>query len=143
MSNEAVTQMQSQIEKTVAGPARTYASLMLDHFEKLATLQFEAARTYADTGVQQARAALEVKNPSDIQAYFDNQQKVARELGERIKGDFDKVASLNQAFAQNAQKVAQESAQTVSKAAEDNVKNVSKAAQETTKKVTQAAGQGK
>lgn len=138
MSNEPVNQMQSQIENTVAGPARTYASLVVDHAEQLANLQLEAAKAYTETGVQQVRAALDVKNPSDVQSLVENQQKVAKELGERIKGDVEKVASLNQTFAQNAQKVTQESAQTVSKAAEDNVKNVSKAAQESIKKATQA-----
>ena len=60
--------------------------------------------------------------------FLQNQQQAAKELGERVKGDVEKVVSLNQAFAQNAQKVTQDSAQ-----------NVSKAAQESTKKVTQAA----
>jgi phasin family protein len=128
MSNETVNQMQSQIENTVAAPARTYASLVLDHVEQLMNLQLEAAKAYTETGVQQARAALDVKNPSDVQAYVENQQKVAKELGERAKGDVEKVTSLNQTFAQNAQKVTQESAKKVSKAAQDGAKSANKAA---------------
>ena len=128
MSNDTVNQMQTQIENTVAGPARTYASMVLDHFEKLANLQFEAVKAYTETGMQQARAALDVKNPSDVQAYVENQQKAAKELGERMKGDAEKVASLNQTFAQNAQKVTQDSAQKASKAAQDGTKKDTQAA---------------
>ena len=127
MSNETAKQMQSQIENTVAGPARTYASLVLDHFEQLTSLQLETAKAYAETGLQQARAALEVKNSSDLQSYVANQQKVTQELSERIKGDVEKVTSLNQAFAKNAQKVTQDSAGEVSKAAEDNINKMTQA----------------
>ncbi len=117
MSNETVTQMQKQFDSTFGAPARSYASMVLDHVEQLANLQFEAAKAYAETGVQQARAALDVKDPSDVRAYVENQQKVAKELGERLKGDAEKVVSLNQAFAQSAQKFAQDNAQNVAKAA--------------------------
>ena len=119
MSNEPVNQMQTQIENTVARPARSYASFMLDHFEQLANLQFEAAKAYAETSMQQARAALEVKDSSDVRAYMENQQKVAKEMGERIKGDMERLVSLNQAFAQNAQNVTEESAKKASKAAQE------------------------
>lgn len=127
MSNETVNQMQSQIENTVAAPARTYAGLVLDHVEQLMSLQLETAKAYAETGVQQARAALEVRNPSDVQAYVDNQQQVARDLGERIKGDVEKVTALNQTFAQNAQKATQDSAQKVSEVAKEGAKKATQA----------------
>ena len=119
MSNEPVNQMQTEIENTVARPARNYASLVLDHFEQLANLQLEAAKAYADTGVQQARAALEVKDSSDVRAYMENQQKVAKEMSERIKDDMERLVSLNQAFAQNAQNVTEESTKKASKAAQE------------------------
>ena len=128
MSNETVNQIQNQFESTIAGPARTYASLVVNHFEQLANLQFEAARAYSEAGVQQMRAALAVKTPSDVQAYVQNQQQAAKEIGERIKGDVEKVASLNEAFAKDAQKVTEDSAEQVSKSAEEGIKQTSKAA---------------
>ena len=118
MSNETVSQIQKQFESTVATPARNYVGAVLEHFEQLANLQFDAAKAYAEASMQQARAALNIKDPSDLSAYIANQQKVVQELGERMKGDAEKVVSLNQAFSQKAQK-----------ATEANVKNVSKAAQ--------------
>lgn len=108
MSNETVNQMQSQIEKTAARPARTYASLVLDHFEQLTSLQLETAKACAETSIQQARAALEVKDSADLQGYVEYQQKVAKDLSERVKGDIEKATSLNQAFVQNAQKLTQD-----------------------------------
>ena len=143
MSNETVNQMQTQIEKTFSGPARTYASLVLDHFEQLGNLQFEAAKAYTDASMQQARAALDVKDPSDLRAYVESQQKAAKDMGERIKGDFEKVTSLNQSFAQNAQKASQESAEAVSKAAQENTEKASKAAQDAAKSGEKAASQSK
>ncbi|MCC5858559.1 MAG: phasin family protein [Ectothiorhodospiraceae bacterium] len=117
MSNETVTQVQQQFDSVFAGPARTYANLVLGHFEQLANVQLEAARAYIDTSVAQARIALEMKDPSDVRAYLENQQKVAKELGERTKGAAEKVVSLNQNFVQEVQKVAGESANSVSKVA--------------------------
>lgn len=128
MSNETVNQIQNQFENTIVGPARTYASLVLNHFEQLTNLQFAAAKAYSEAGVQQIRAALDVKNPSDVQAFVQNQQQAAKEMGERIKGDVEKVASLNQAFAKDTQKVTEDSAQKVSKSAEKGIKQASQAA---------------
>ncbi|PWG61901.1 phasin family protein [Spiribacter halobius] len=128
MTNDTVDQMNRQIEDTVAGPARTYASLVLDHVEQLASLQLEAARAYTEAGLQQARAALEVANPADLQSYVENQQKVARVLSERIKGDVEKVAALNQTFAQNAQKLTQDSAGKASTAAEEGTRQATRTA---------------
>lgn len=117
MSNETVAQVQKQFESVVGAPARTYASLVLDHFEQIAKVQTEAAKAYADTTFKQFRTAMDVKDPSDVRAYVENQQKVAQELGERVKGDAEKVVSLNQAFVEKAQKVAQDSAKSASAAA--------------------------
>ena len=122
---------QSQIEQAIAGSARAYASLVLDHFGQLTSLQLESAKTYAETGLQQARAALEVKSASDLQSYLESQQKVAKEMSERIRSDVEKVVSLNQTFAQEAQK-----------ATKDSAKEVSKSAEKATKKATQAAEDG-
>ncbi len=117
MNNETVTQVQKQFDSAFASPARTYAELVLGHFEQLANVQFEAAKAYIDTGVAQARSALEMKDPSDLRTYLENQQKVAKDLSERAKGDAEKVVSLNRDFAQKVQKVVGDSAKSVSKTA--------------------------
>lgn len=139
MTNQTVTEIQKQLDSALAAPARTYAGLVLEHVEQLANLQIEAAKAYTETGVQQARAALEVKDPSDVHSYVENQQKVAKDLGERIKGDAEKLVSLNRDFAQKAQKVTEESTRNVSKLAETGAKQASKSAQEATKTASKTA----
>ncbi|PWG61335.1 phasin family protein [Spiribacter halobius] len=131
MNSDTVNQFQSQIESTIAGPARAYASLVLDHFEQLTNLQLETVKGYTETGLKQTRAALDVKGPSDVQAYVESQQKVAKELGERVKNDVEKVTALNQTFAQNVQKVTQDSAQSVSKATQEGARKATQAAAKT------------
>ncbi|MBA1147666.1 phasin family protein [Ectothiorhodospiraceae bacterium WFHF3C12] len=129
MSNETVSQIQKQFDSTFAAPARNFVDSVVDHFEQLVNLQFGAAKAYADASVKQARAALDVKDPSDLNAYIANQQKVVQELGERMKGDAEKVVSLNQAFAQKTQKAAEENVANVSKATQESAKSTAKAAQ--------------
>lgn len=129
MSNETITQMQKQFDSTFAAPARDYFNAALDHFEQILGLQFDAAKAYVETGVQQARAALEIKDPTDLNAYVANQQRVYQELGERMKGSAEKVVYLNQAFAEKTQKAAEANVQTVSKAAQEGTKKVAKTAQ--------------
>lgn len=136
MSNEPNNNTQTESENTIGRSASSYASLVLDHFEQLANLQFEAAKAYADTSVQQARTALEVKDSSDVGAYMENQQTVAKEMSERFRDDMGRLVSLNLAFAQNAQQVAQDSAEEEPEAAEDSRE---KAAQDETQKEPKAA----
>lgn len=141
MSNESVNQMQQQFDNMIAAPMRTYTALMLDHFEQIANLQIEAMKTYTETGVQQARAALDIKDPTDVNAYIQNQQNAVREMGERLKGDADKVASMNQEFAEKARKVAEDNARNVSEAAQAGMNQAPGSAGKSTKSATKTTAQ--
>lgn len=110
MANATNSQTTEQLQRDVIEPARNYAELALNHFEKLVAIQYESARAFTDLGVQQTRAALEVRDQAGVQAYVESQQKAARAVGDRVKGDAEKVASLNQEFVQNAQKTAETTA---------------------------------
>ncbi len=127
MSNQIQKQYEEQIEKIVGGPARAFVGLALNHIESVADAQYEAARNYTDIGVRQFRAALDIRSPQDLQAYVQGQQEVAREIGERVKGDAEKFVALNQEFVQRARSLS-----------EENVKNVSKVAQGTARKAAKA-----
>jgi len=117
MSNETLNQFNAQFEKLFVGPARTYASLLVDHTEQLVKTQLEATKAYADVGLKQYRAALDIKDQKDLQSYVEGQQKLAQELGERVKGDAEKVVNLNQEFVQKAQKVAEDTTKSAAKTA--------------------------
>ncbi|MGD8430450.1 MAG: phasin family protein [Ectothiorhodospiraceae bacterium] len=118
MSYETLNKMNEQFEKLVLGPSRAYAGLAVDYVEKLTQAQLEASRSYSEAVLAQARAALDVKDADALKSYVENQQKLAQDLGERVKGDTEKVVAMNQEFAEKAQKLAQDSARDATQAAQ-------------------------
>ncbi|MCS4505461.1 hypothetical protein KBTX_02213 [wastewater metagenome] len=114
-------QFNQQIEKNLLTPTRDLTVMALDHFEKLAEVQFEAGKAYTDMGVQQLRALLNVRDQKGVQDYVESQQKLAQSVTDRLKGDAEKVVALNQEFTEKAQKAVQQ-----------NVTNATKAAQKAT-----------
>jgi 2-dehydro-3-deoxygluconokinase len=58
MTNENFSKYSEQAEKMLMGPTRDYVKLAMDYTEKLMEAQLEAAKTYSEIGLQQARAAL-------------------------------------------------------------------------------------
>lgn len=109
MSNAFDTkQVSEQFESLFFGPVRAYASLTVDYAEKLAHAQLDATKAYADTGLAQLRTLLSVKDAEGLRAYLEGQQKVAKDLAERLKGDAEKVVSLQQDFVQQSQKLTEE-----------------------------------
>jgi len=117
MNDKTFNQYNEQFEKLFVGPARAYAKLAVDYTEKLVTAQIEATRAYTEVGLGQARAALEIKDTQGLQAYAEGQQKVAKDLGERVKGDAGKVVELNQEFVDEARKLVESNVKTASEAA--------------------------
>ena len=123
MTNPTINQVNEQFEKFFGGPARAFADLTINHVEAMVNTQVEASRAYADLGMKQIRTALEIKQPQDVQGYIQGQQTVAKELGERLKGDAEKVVDLNRKFAEEAQKLSQQSAQNVQAATKTAAKS--------------------
>lgn len=123
MSNATLDQATQQFESLFFAPARSYAALSLDYTEKLLAAQFDAVKAYSDVSLSQARAALDIKDAEGLRSYVEGQQKVAQDLGERLKDDAEKVVAMNQEFVQKSQKLA-----------EDNLKAASKSTTKTTAK---------
>ncbi|MGO2132032.1 MAG: phasin family protein [Halomonas sp.] len=107
----------TQFENLFFGPARAYANLSLDFTEKLVSAQLEASKSYAETNLTQVRALLDVRDAEGLRAYMENQQKVAKDLTERMKGDAEKVVALQQDFASKSQKLTEENTKQASTAA--------------------------
>ncbi|WP_414842962.1 phasin family protein [Halomonas sp. SSL-5] len=97
-----------QVESIFFAPARAYASLAVDYSEKLAHAQLDATKAYTDTGLAQLRTLMSVKDAEGMRAYMEGQQKVAKDLAERMKGDAEKVVSLQQDFVQQSQKLTED-----------------------------------
>lgn len=110
-------EMTQQFDNMLMAPVRAYMALSIDYSEKMINAQMDASKAYADTGIAQMRQMMEVKDAEGLRSYMEGQQKVAKELAERVKGDTDKVVSLQQDFIQKSQKIT-----------EDNVKQAQTAA---------------
>ena len=117
MTNETFSKVNEQTEKMFMGPTRDYAKLAMDYAEKMIDAQMEAAKTYTDIGMKQARAALEIKDTEALKAYAEEQQKVAKEMSERVKGDAEKVVAMNQDFVNEARKLVESNVKTAAEAA--------------------------
>lgn len=128
MTNPTINQVNEQVEKVFGGPARAFASLTVNHVEALMNSQVEATKAYTDLGIKQLRTALEIKSPQDVQGYIQGQQEVAKELGERVKGDAEKVLELNRKYAEEAQKLTKQNVEAVSEEAQQVTQEQAKAA---------------
>ncbi|MGQ7263624.1 phasin family protein [Vreelandella sp. V005] len=115
-------EMTQQFDNIFMAPARAYMALSVDYTEKMVNAQMDASKAYFDTGVAQMRQMMDVKDAEGLRSYMESQQKVAKDLAERAKGDADKVVSLQQDFIQKSQKIT-----------EDNVKQAQTAASKMTK----------
>lgn len=109
MQNFDTKQFTEQFESMFFGPARAYAALSVDYTEKLVNAQLDAGKAYTDTGLAQLRSLMNVKDAEGLKSYMEGQQKVAKDLTERFKGDAEKVVSLQQDFVQQSQKLTEES----------------------------------
>ena len=108
MTEDMMKNFNEQMQKMGMGPARDAAKLGVDHLEQLFSLQLEAAKTYADLALKEARAALEVDNPEALKAYVEHQRELANTVSQRVKSDAEKVVALNQGFAEKVQKMGQD-----------------------------------
>lgn len=117
MSMDTFTKYNEQAEKMVMGPTRDYAKLAMEYAERMIEAQMEAAKTYTEIGMGQARAMLDIKDTKGLQAYAEGQQKIARDLTDRVKGDAEKVVALNQDFVNEARKLVESNVKTASDAA--------------------------
>ncbi|GED21925.1 phasin family protein [Halomonas halmophila] len=116
-------QFSEQFESLFFGPARAYASLSVDFTEKMLRAQMDAGQAYTETGIAQLRSLIDVKDAEGLRSYMEGQQKVAKELTERFKGDAEKVVSMQQDFVQESQKLT-----------DANVKQASESVEKATRK---------
>ncbi|GEM_PF-1774260 len=128
MANDTFSQFNEQFEKGVFGPMRNFFATATDHAEKIAGIQVEAAKAYTDISFKNAREILEIRDAEALKTYVGKQPEVAKEFGERVKADAEKVTAANQDFVEKAQKVTQDGVASVQKAAEEGVEKAQKTA---------------
>lgn len=107
MYEQIVAQFNNQFGNVLA-PAQKFNALVVANVEKLVQFQLAAVETYSQIGLQQLRAALEVRDPQSLQAYVSNQQQVAKVVGEKLANDAKALAGLGQAFGAEVQQLVKE-----------------------------------
>ena len=120
----------TQIESMFVGPARAFAALSVDYTEKLINAQLEATKAYADVNLAQLRSLVDVKDAEGMKSYLEGQQKVAKDLSERMKGDAEKVVALQQDFVQESQKLTESNVKQAQESAQKATETASKAVKE-------------
>ncbi|MGJ7457359.1 phasin family protein [Halomonas sp. MA07-2] len=129
----------AQLESLFFAPARAFAALSVDYSEKLINAQIEAAKAYTDTSVAQLRRLVEVKDAEGLKSYMEGQQEVAKELTERLKGDAEKVVALQQEYAQESQKLTENSVKQVQESVQESAKANTETANKAVKEATSAS----
>ncbi|KAB7627812.1 phasin family protein [Alkalilimnicola sp. S0819] len=109
MNEQIMKSWAEQVEKMTQGfgPARDAAKFGVDTLEKMISAQLESARAYSELAVTEARAALEVKDPKDLQSYIERQRQLVETINSRVKNDAEKAVSLNQDFAAKIRELAE------------------------------------
>lgn len=91
-------------------PTRRFQALLVDNAEKVASFQFDAAKTYADLGLRNLREGLAVSDAKGFQSYVSSQGDVARTVAEKMQDDTRTIVGLQQDFGKECQKLFQQNA---------------------------------
>jgi phasin family protein len=108
MQNFDTKQITEQFESMFVGPARSYAALTVGYTDMLINAQLDAGKAYADIGLAQLRSLINVKDAEGLKSYMEDQQKVAKDMSDRMKNDAETVVSLQKDFVQHSQKLTED-----------------------------------
>ncbi|ABM62762.1 phasin family protein [Halorhodospira halophila] len=101
--NKSMQQFQKMME-----PSRKLNALLLEHAEKVAHLNLEAARSYTDLAMEQMRKAMEVRDPESFQSYLNDQGKVVQTMSNKLTENASTLADISKNMGEEVQKIAQE-----------------------------------
>ena len=100
--------------------------------EKLVAFQLNALQSYADLGISRLKAAAEVSNPQDLQAFFQGQVEAANVLRQKgledAKALAELVAGIQAEFAAKAQDNVTEFSGKATKAVKETADKTAKSA---------------
>ena len=119
--NKSMQQFQKMME-----PSRKLNALLLDHAEKVAHLNIEAARSYTELAMEQMRKALEVRDPESFQSYLNDQGKVVQTVSNKITEDATQLADISKSTGEEVQKLAQENVAVISETVKGQTEKATK-----------------
>ena len=107
MFNEIFGKTNTQFDSAMAA-GKQFNSLAVNAIEKLTAFQLERGRDYTELALEQMRAALDIKSPSDLQSYLSSRQQVVQDLGKKLQNDAKVLSELGSNVSVEAQKLARE-----------------------------------
>ncbi len=108
MPNRSPGPASAQIE-ALAAPFHRFNQAMVDNLEKLASLQLEAIESYSHIGLERLRAAMSVGDHESLQAYINDQARVAEAMTEQLSADARALTDIGGAFNSQVRRLAEES----------------------------------
>lgn len=106
MFDELFSKSNVSVEKMLE-PSRQFNALVLNGVEKVTQFQLEAVKSYTELGLKSLREGLELRDINDVQGFFSKQGERARELGEKVQGDAQTLAGIQQELGSEMQKLLQ------------------------------------
>ena len=101
-----------QLEAAMA-PVVAFNKLVMENVEAAFNLQVQALQAYADMGMKNINAGLEIRNPDEFKAYAASQKDVAENVTAQMTADVKALGELNAKFIEKARTLAEENAKVV------------------------------
>ncbi len=105
----------NQTEKTLE-PYLKFNKLVAKNVEALTELQLNAVRTYSEVGINQIKAASEIKDVTTLTAFNSQQLSVLTKLSQQMTDDSNKLQSIAQEFKEDVEKLTSDNLKTVTPA---------------------------
>ena len=112
-----------QFEAALA-PVVAFIKLVMKNAESVFDMQVASVKAYAELGLHNINAGLDVASVEDFKAYAEKQKDVAQEVTARMTADAKALAELNTKFIEDARDLAEENM----KSATETAKTVVEAA---------------
>lgn len=109
MSNDVFGKVFRQYQAFLA-PVVKANRLAVANLEKLAGFQLQMLRTYSQFGLGQLKAAADIRNPNDLQAFYAGQVDAAAALRKQLLDDGQALVDLLAGFKAEFDKLVRDSA---------------------------------
>ncbi len=103
-----ITETLSALTKPTKGvlePVQELNQQAIATIEKLAAHQIDSLKAYTELGVNQLKAAAEVRDVEGLQNLLSKQTDVLRKVGDRLMSDFKAISQMGTNFVSQSTKV--------------------------------------
>ncbi|MEF1308398.1 phasin family protein [Vibrio owensii] len=115
MYTDFIKTFSDQTEKNLE-PYLKFNKLVTKNVEVLTELQLNAIRTYSEVGLNQMKAASEIKDVTSLTAFNSQQLAVLTKLSQQMMDDSNKLQSIAKEFKEDVEQMTSENLKTVTPA---------------------------